>query len=80
MEVLANLWIVWLLGMLVTVVWAIFVSFGIFKSIVVDDREKFDSGIDRKNVHQWITLGLIALFGVLLVFSVIANIIVAITD
>lgn len=80
METMADLWIIWLLGFLVAILYCVLMYAKIFLSIIRDDDQAFDLGIYRRLWDYGIGFILVFVFFVLLIISGIANIVVAVTD
>ncbi len=79
METMANIWLIWLLGVLVAIVYSGVMYSRIFLSIIKDNNTAFDLKIYRRLWDYGIGIALVFIFGVLLIISGIANIIAAIT-
>ena len=80
MEVIANLWWLWMIGILVTAIWSVCVTWGIWRSIACDERKIFDANIIKKNLSLMLSYILFALFVIMLMISILSLIVLAITD
>ena len=80
MEIMAGLWLVWLLATLGAILYCTVMYTKIVLSIIRDDEQTFNMKIYRRLWDYGIGFVLIFVFFILLIISAIANLVVFITD
>jgi len=80
MEVLADLWMIWLLATLAAILYCTVMYAKIVLSIIRDDEQTFDMKIYRRLWDYGIGFVLIFVFFIMLIISAIANLVVFVTD
>jgi len=80
MEVIANLWWLWMIGILATAIWSVCVTWGMWRSIACDERKIFDASIVKKNLNLLLSYVLFTLFVIMLIIAIISLVVLAIVD
>jgi len=80
MEVLADLWMIWLLATLAAILYCTVMYAKLVLSIIRDDEQTFDMKIYRRLWDYGIGFVLIFVFFIMLIISAIANLVVFVTD